>query len=85
MGSKEAKTHNAIHFFDDLLLATVGDEDALLTLFKRCEPLINKFSMNNGCFDEDLKQTLVVEWFRAVKAFDPSRHFTEDEEEAGQP
>lgn len=67
---------------DILLLAREGDEDALLVLLARCEPLINKFARKpDGSLDPDLRQHLLVEWLIAVKAFDPSRYSCEKSDE----
>jgi hypothetical protein len=76
---------NAKHLYDDILLAKTGNEEAQKALHKRSEPLINKFSRVNGCIDEELKLELYYAWYLALKTFDPSRCFSEDEEEAGQP
>lgn len=71
---------------DTLLLAKEGDENALLVLLERCEPLINKFAkLPDGSIDEDLKQLLYMTWLKAVETFDPSRYYKENPEETSQP
>jgi hypothetical protein len=70
---------------DILRYSKDGNEDALLVLLKRCEPLINKFSMREGRFDPDLKSHLIADWLYVIKKFDPLRYDTEGEGETGQP
>jgi DNA-directed RNA polymerase specialized sigma subunit len=63
---------------ETLLSALGGNEDALLALLKRCEPLICKYAkLPGGKHDPDLMQLLIVEWIAAVKAFDPLRYCSE--------
>ena len=68
---------------ETLLSAIQGNEDALLALLKRCEPLIYKYArLPDGGHDPDLMQLLLIEWYIAVKSFDPSRYSTDEKEEA---
>jgi hypothetical protein len=69
---------------DILLAAREGNEDALLVLLTRCEPLINKYAKRGGFVDPDLKQHLIADWLHVIKEFDPLR-YTSESEGADQP
>lgn len=53
-------------FKNTLLLAQQGNEKAMEKLLKRYDPLLKKCSIIQGHFDEDLYQSLILEFVRAV-------------------
>lgn len=53
-------------FKNTLLLAQQGDEKAMEKLLNRYDPLLKKCSIIQGHFDEDLYQSLILEFVRAV-------------------
>ena len=56
--------------YRDLLeKATQGDKDAVTELYNRYSNKIRKFSKVNGVLDEDLYQTLVMEFLQMVSKF----------------
>ena len=56
--------------YRDLLeKATQGDKDAVTELYNRYCHKIRKFSKVNGVLDEDLYQTLVIEFLQMVSKF----------------
>ena len=55
-------------FKNTLLLAQQGNEKAMEKLLSRYDPLLKKCSIQ-GHFDEDLYQSLILEFVRAVSAF----------------
>ena len=56
-------------FKNTLLLAQQGNEKAMEKLLNRYDPLLKKCSIIQGHFDEDLYQSLILEFVRAVSAF----------------
>lgn len=56
-------------FKNTLLLAQQGNEKAMEKLLNRYDPLLKKGSIIQGHFDEDLYQSLILEFVRAVSAF----------------
>ncbi|MEI2394771.1 MULTISPECIES: helix-turn-helix domain-containing protein [Paenibacillus] len=59
---------------DLLKLAQNGDKHAEAELVERYQPLINKFSRQNGVFHEDCKQQLVIVFILALRRFDLNRY-----------
>lgn len=55
-------------FKNTLLLAQQGNEKAMEKLLNRYDPLLKKCSIIQGHFDEDLYQSLILEFVRAVCA-----------------
>lgn len=53
-------------FRNTLLLAQQGNEKAMEKLLNRYDPLLKKCSIIQGHFDEDLYQSLILEFVRAV-------------------
>lgn len=53
-------------FKNTLLLAQQGNEKAMEKLLNRYDPLLKKCSIIQGHFDEDLYQSLILEFVRAV-------------------
>ena len=53
-------------FKNTLLLAQQGNEKAMEKLLSRYDPLLKKCSIIQGHFDEDLYQSLILEFVRAV-------------------
>ena len=53
-------------FKNTLLLAQQGNEMAMEKLLSRYDPLLKKCSIIQGHFDEDLYQSLILEFVRAV-------------------
>ena len=45
---------------DLLISAKDNNSEAVMELYKRCQPTIKKYSYVNGKFDEDLYQNLVI-------------------------
>ena len=56
-------------FKNTLLLAQQGNEKAMEKLLNRYDPLLKKCSIIQGHFDEDLYQSLILEFVRAVSTF----------------
>ncbi|MNW31292.1 Helix-turn-helix domain protein [compost metagenome] len=59
---------------DLIQLAQNGDKQAEVELILRYEPLINKYSQQNGEFNEDCNQQLILEFILAVRRFDLNRY-----------
>ncbi|AHV98335.1 helix-turn-helix domain-containing protein [Paenibacillus sabinae] len=59
---------------DLIHLAQRGDKQAEAELVKRYEPLINKYSRQNGILNEDCKQQLTIEFILAIRRFDLDRY-----------
>ncbi|AIQ13853.1 helix-turn-helix domain-containing protein [Paenibacillus durus] len=55
-------------------LAQRGDKEAEAKLIARYEPVINKYSRQNGLLDEDCKQQLMIAFILAVRRFDLNRY-----------
>lgn len=56
--------------FDELLFrAKAGDMEAKSEIFFMYRPLLIKYALVNGRFDEDLYQELVVELMKCIKYF----------------
>lgn len=55
-------------FKNTLLLAQQGNEKAMEKLLNRYDPLLKKCSIIQGHFDEDLYQSLILEFVRAVSS-----------------
>ncbi|TYA14780.1 helix-turn-helix domain-containing protein [Paenibacillus faecis] len=55
-------------------LAQKGDRQAEVELIQRYEPLINKYSRQDGRLNEDCKQQLILEFILAVRRFDLNRY-----------
>ena len=66
---KNAEKENFSMFKNTLLLAQQGNEKAMEKLLNRYDPLLKKCSIIQGHFDEDLYQSLILEFVRAVSAF----------------
>ncbi|MBS5915020.1 MAG: helix-turn-helix domain-containing protein [Paenibacillus macerans] len=60
---------------DLIQLAQNGDTQAEAELIHRYEPLINKYSRQNGRLNEDCKQQLILEFILAVRRFDLNRYY----------
>lgn len=56
-------------FKNTLLLAQQGNEKAMEKLLNRYDPLLKKCSIIQGHFDEDLYQSLILEFVRVVSTF----------------
>lgn len=57
--------------FRDLLLAAKGgDEDAFSELLEIYKPLLIRYSMINGQFNEDLYQEQCITLLRCISAFE---------------
>lgn len=57
--------------FRDLLLAAKGgDEDAFLELLEIYKPLLIRYSMINGQFNEDLYQEQCITLLRCISTFE---------------
>lgn len=61
--------------FDLIRLAQNGDRQAEVELIQRYEPLINKYSRQDGRLNEDCKQQLILEFILAVRRFDLNRYY----------
>ncbi|AHV98337.1 helix-turn-helix domain-containing protein [Paenibacillus sabinae] len=59
---------------DLIELAQNGNQQAVVELIERYEPLINKYSRQNGNINEDCKQHLIIEFILAVRRFDLFRY-----------
>ncbi|MDN8588170.1 helix-turn-helix domain-containing protein [Paenibacillus sp. 11B] len=55
-------------------LAQNGDHQAIEDLIARYEPLINKYSRDQGEINEDCKQQLIIEFILAIRRFDLNRY-----------
>ena len=49
--------------------AQKGDAEAMMNLLTMFRPLLVQYSMINGRFNEDLMQSLVVKFMKAVRCF----------------
>lgn len=58
-------------FEEILFLAKHGDEKAMEIIIEMYRPLMIKYSIVNGIFDEDLFQELMLETVRAIRYFQP--------------
>lgn len=58
-----------MNFEEILYLASQGDESALENIIEMYRPLLVKYSMVNGIFDEDLYQELVLEVIKTIYCF----------------
>lgn len=56
-------------FRDALLRAKNGDSKTVELLYKQFLPLLLKCSMVNGYRDEDLYQTLLIEFLQVIRKF----------------
>lgn len=56
-----------IEVIDLIKLAQNGNQQAVVELIERYEPLINKYSRQNGNINEDYKQHLIIEFILAVR------------------
>lgn len=54
---------------DLLISAKDNNSEAVMELYKRCQPTIKKYSYVNGKFDEDLYQNLVIAFLGVIKKF----------------
>ncbi len=59
---------------DWIQLAQSGDRQAEAELIERYEPLINKYSRQDGKLNKDCGQQLVLEFILAVRRFDLTRY-----------
>ena len=57
-------------FSDILSQAMAGDHDAIEEIFRLYLPLIEKFSIINGNFDEDCKQYILIRIILQISKFD---------------
>ncbi len=58
--------------FEELLFrAKNGEEAAVQQILDMYRPLLIKYSLINGLFDEDLYQELVVEVLKSIRNFKP--------------
>ena len=46
-----------------------NNSEAVMELYKRCQPTIKKYSYVNGKFDEDLYQNLVIAFLGVIEKF----------------
>ena len=54
---------------DLLISAKDNNSEAVMELYKRCQPTIKKYSYVNGKFDEDLYQNLVIAFLGVIEKF----------------
>ena len=54
---------------DLLISAKHNNSEAVMELYKRCQPTIKKYSYVNGKFDEDLYQNLVIAFLGVIEKF----------------
>ena len=52
-----------------LISAKHNNSEAVMELYKRCQPTIKKYSYVNGKFDEDLYQNLVIAFLGVIEKF----------------
>ena len=52
---------------DSLISAKHNNSEAVMELYKRCQPTIKKYSYVNGKFDEDLYQNLVIAFLGVIE------------------
>ena len=58
-----------MNFKEMLLQAKSGREPAVIELLEMYKPLLVKYAIINGRFDEDLYQELVIEVLRCIQYF----------------
>lgn len=58
-----------MNFEEILFLASQGDESALENIIEMYRPLLVRYSMVNGIFDEDLYQELALEVIKTIYCF----------------
>ena len=54
---------------DLLNSAKHNNSEAVMELYKRCQPTIKKYSYINGKLDEDLYQNLVIAFLGVIEKF----------------
>lgn len=57
-------------FRDLFLAAKKGDEDAILELLRVYKPVLVRYSMIKGVFDEDLYQEQCITLLRCISTFE---------------
>lgn len=66
-------------FEDVLLRAREYDKKAMLQIIEMYRPLMVKYSMVNGMFDEDLYQENVYTMLRCINTFPYDQHAVKEE------
>jgi len=60
-------------FSEVLREAITGNPDAVEAILSRYMPLINKNSVMNGKYDEDMRQYIIMRVIMQIPKFDPDR------------
>ena len=58
-----------MNFKEMLLLAKAGRESAIMDLLEMYKPLLVKYAIINGRFDEDLYQELCITLLKCIQLF----------------
>lgn len=58
-----------MRFEDTLVKAKISDKKAMLEIIEMYRPLMIKYAVVNGCFDEDLYQEFIYTLLLCIKKF----------------